>query len=113
MSTAPVRKTVQLPSRLSEKRLQAIRGNRPLPKTALGGEWLFRGAVVLLLSVITYSVGRATPLERCIEQRINQVVQSHNLKFRELSEAVRISETTKATNFCNGGNGRLNWNGNS
>ena len=113
MSTAPVRKTVQLPSRLSEKRLQAIRGNRPLPKTNRGGEWLFRGAVLLLLSVITYSVGRATPLERCIEQRINQVVQSHNLKFGELSEAVRISETTKATNFCNGGNGRLNWNGNS
>lgn len=69
--------------------------------------------MLLLLSVISYSVGRATPLERCIEQRINQVVQSHSLNFGELSEAIRISETTKATNFCNGGNGRLNWNGNS
>ena len=110
MSTAPVRKTVQLPSKPTDKRLHAVRGNRPVPQTVFRGEWLFRGAVLLLLSVITYSVGSATPLERCIEQRINQVVQSHNLKFSELSEAVRISEITKATNFCNGGNGRLNWN---
>ena len=80
-----------------------------MPRTAFSGEWLFRGAVLLLLALITYSVSRTTPLERCIEQRISQVVQGHNLNFSDLSEAVRISEMTKATNFCNGGNGRLNW----
>ena len=109
MTTAPVRKTVQLPSAQSEKRLKAIPGRRDRQLFVLSGEWLYRGTVLLLLAAITSLVSRPSALQRCIDQRIAQVLESHNLKSKDLSEAVRISETTKATNFCNGGNGQLNW----
>lgn len=65
--------------------------------------------MVLLLALITHAVAQPTAVERCIDQRLQQVLDSHQLKPSQLTAAVRVSEITKATNFCNGGNGRLNW----
>jgi hypothetical protein len=73
------------------------------------GELLYRSSVVLLLALITNAVSQPTAVERCIENRLQQVLDSHQLKPSQLTSALRVSEITKATNFCNGGNGRLNW----
>ena len=64
---------------------------------------------LLLLALITHAVGKPTAVERCIDDRLQQVLDSHQLKRSQLTASVRVSEVTKATNFCNGGNGRLNW----
>ena len=73
------------------------------------GELLYRSSVVLLLALITNAVSKPTAVERCIDSRLQQVLDSHQLKPSQLAASVRVSEVTKATNFCNGGNGRLNW----
>ena len=70
---------------------------------------IYRSAVLLLLALITHAVGQPTAVECCIDDRLQQVLHSHQLKPSQLTESVRVSEVTKATNFCNGGNGRLNW----
>tara|TARA_B100001173_G_scaffold97843_1_gene84632 strand:- start:118 stop:315 length:198 start_codon:yes stop_codon:yes gene_type:complete len=63
----------------------------------------------LLLALITQAVGNPTAVERCIDDRLQQVFNSHQLKPSQIAASVRVNEATKATNFCNGGNGRLNW----
>ena len=73
------------------------------------GRRIYRRAVLLLLALITHAVGKPTAVERCIDDRLQQVLDSHQLKRSQLTASVRVSEVTKATNFCNGGNGRLNW----
>ena len=73
------------------------------------GGLIYRSAVLLLLALITHAVGKPTAVERCIDDRMQQVLDSHQLKPSQLTASVRVSEVTKATNFCNGGNGRLNW----
>ena len=79
---------------------------RPVPDLA---QWLYRGTVVVLLGLIAHAIAKPTAVERCIDRRYQQVLDSHQLKPSQLTASVRVSEVTKATNFCNGGNGRLNW----
>jgi hypothetical protein len=37
------------------------------------------------------------------------VLESHQLTDQQITEAIRTSEFNKATNFCSGGTGRMNW----
>ncbi len=98
------------PSLPIDRRLRAVPTTRPSnPRPQRWGGLLYRSSVVLLLALITHAVAQPTAVERCIDQRLQQVLDSHQLKPSQLTAAVRVSEITKATNFCNGGNGRLNW----
>ena len=93
------------------RRLRALpaRTDRPNSRPLRWGGLIYRSAVLLLLALITHAVGQPTAVERCIDDRLQQVLDSYQLKPSQLTASVRISEVTKATNFCNGGNGRLNW----
>jgi hypothetical protein len=79
---------------------------RPVPDLA---QWLYRGTVVVLLGLIAHAIAKPTAVERCIDRRYQQVLDSHQLKEGQITEAIRISERNKATNFCHGGSGRQNW----
>ena len=70
---------------------------------------MYRSAVLLLLALVTHAVGQPTAVECCIDDRLQQVLHSHQPKPSQLTASVRVSEVTKAANFCNGGNGQLNW----
>ncbi len=48
-------------------------------------------------------------LERCVDQRYRQVLHGHRLSDGQIRDDVRVSERNKATNYCNGGTGQLNW----
>ena len=79
---------------------------RPVPDLA---QWLYRWTVVVLLGLIAHAIAKPTAVERCIDRRYQQVLDSHQLKEGQITEAIRISERNKATNFCHGGSGRQNW----
>jgi hypothetical protein len=79
---------------------------QPVPDLA---QWLYRGTVVVLLGLIAHAIAKPTAVERCIDRRYQQVLDSHQLKEGQITEAIRISERNKATNFCHGGSGRQNW----
>lgn len=79
---------------------------RPVPDLA---QWLYRGTVVVLLGLIAHAIAKPTAVERCIDRRYQQVLDSHQLKEGQITEAIRISERNKATNFCHGGSGRQHW----
>ena len=79
---------------------------RPGPDLA---QWLYRGTVVVLLGLIAHAIAKPRAVERCIDRRYQQVLDSHQLKEGQITEAIRISERNKATNFCHGGSGRQNW----
>ena len=99
------------PSLPKDRRLRAL-PTTPQPSHERPLRWgalVDRSSVVLLLALVTNAVSKPTAVERCIDNRLQQVLDSHQLKQSQLTAAVRISEITKATNFCNGGNGRLNW----
>ena len=99
MTTAPLRR--------STRPLRAIpKPERPAPDVPL---WLYRGAVLVLLGLIAHAIAKPTAVERCIDRRYQQVLDSHQLKDGQITEAIRISERNKATNFCHGGSGRQNW----
>ena len=72
------------------------------------GRRIYRRAVLLLLALITHAVGKPTAVERCIQDSLQLVLDSHQLKPSQLTASVLVSEVTKATNFWNGGKGRLN-----
>ena len=99
------------PSLPVNQRLRALptKTGRHNSRPSRWGGLIYRSAVLLLLALITHAVGKPTAVERCIDDRMQQVLDSHQLKPSQLTASVRVSEVTKATNFCNGGNGRLNW----
>ena len=65
--------------------------------------------MVVLLGLIAHAIAKPTAVERCIDRRYQQVLDSHQLKEGQITEAIRISERNKATNYCNGGTGQLHW----
>ena len=58
---------------------------------------------------IAYIVSLPNALERCVEQRYQQVLRGHRLSDGQIRDDVRVSERNKATNYCNGGTGQLHW----
>ena len=62
-----------------------------------------------MLGLIAYAVAKPTALDRCIRSRYQQVFDSHQLSDNQITTQIRQSEFNKATNFCNGGTGRLSW----
>ena len=104
MSTAPVRRP--------ERRLNAVPSPRQRPSASgrrLTPELIYRGAVLVMLGLIVHAVSKPSALDRCIQHRYQQVLDSHQLTDQQITAAIRISEFNKATNFCNGGNGRMQW----
>ena len=99
------------PSLPIDQRLRALptKARRPKSSPSRWGGLIYRSGVLVFLALITHAVGQPTAVERCIDDRLQQVLDSHQLKPSQLTASVRVSEVTKATNFCNGGNGRLNW----
>ena len=93
------------------QRLRALptKTGRPNSRPSRWGGLIYRSAVLLLLALITHVLDTPKAVERCINDRLQQVLDSHQLKPSQLLASVRVSEATKATNFCIGGNGRLNW----
>ena len=86
-----------------------MKARRPKSSPSHWGGLIYRSGVLLFLGLITHAVAQPTAVERCIEDRLQQVLDSYQLKPSQLTGSIRVSEVTKATNFCNGGNGRLNW----
>ena len=68
---------------------------------------VYRG-LVQTLGLIAHAVAKPTALDRCIQNH-QQVLESHQLTDQQITQAIRTSEFNKATNFCNGGTGRMNW----
>ena len=95
------------PVRRPERRLRAVPA--PTPAGRQPWTWLYRGGVLILLSLIAYNVAKPDWLERCVEQRYRQVLSSHRLSDGQIRQDVRVSERNKATNYCNGGPGQLHW----
>ena len=99
MTTAPLRR--------STRPLRAVpKPERSVPDLPL---WVYRGSVLVLLGLIAHAIAKPTAVERCIDRRYQQVLDSHQLRDGQITEAIRISELNKATNFCHGGSGRQNW----
>ena len=65
--------------------------------------------MLILLGLITYNVAQPDELERCIEQRYQQVLRGHLLSDGQIRDDVRVSERNQATNYFNGGTGQLHW----
>ena len=101
MSTATVR-------RHEQRQLTAV--PNPHQKTRLQPDLLYKGLVLVLLGFIANGVAKPSALDRCIRNRYQQVLESHQLTDEQITKAIRTSEFNKATNFCNGGSGRLSWN---
>ena len=99
MSTAPVRRP--------ERRLRAV----PSQQTAIRirPEVIYRGLVLVMLGLIAHAVAKPSALDRCIRSRYQQVLDSHQLTDQQITADIRKNEFNKATNFCNGGTGRLSW----
>ena len=95
------------PVRRPERRLRAVPA--PTPARRQPWTWLYRGGVLILLSLIAYYVVQPDGLERCVEQRYRQVLSGHRLSDGQIRQDVRVSERNKATNYCNGGTGQLHW----
>ena len=95
------------PVRRPERRLRAV----PAPTQADRPIWssLYRAGVLILLGLIAYTVAQPDGLERCVEQRYQQVLRGHRLSDGQIRDDVRVSERNKATNYCNGGTGQLHW----
>ncbi len=70
---------------------------------------VYRALVLVTLGLIAHAVAKPTALDRCIRNRYQQVLESHQLTDQQITKAIRTSEFNKATNFCNGGTGRMNW----
>jgi len=45
----------------------------------------------------------------CIQRLYEQVLSSHELDPQKILPDMRISESNKATNYCNSGTGQLHW----
>ena len=95
------------PVRRPERRLRAVPA--PIPAGHKPWTWLYRGGVLILLSLIAHNVAQPDGLERCVEQRYRQVLSGHRLSDGQIRQDVRVSERNKATNYCNGGTGQLHW----
>ena len=95
------------PVRRPERRLRAVPA--PTPAGRQPWTWLYRGGVLILLSLIAYNVAKPDGLERCVEQRYRQVLSGHRLSDGQIRQDVRVSERNKATTYCNGGTGQLHW----
>ena len=95
------------PVRRPERRLRAVPA--PTPAGRQPWTWLYRGGVLILLSLIAYNIAQPDGLERCVEQRYRQVLSGHRLNDGQIRQDVRVSERNKATNYCNGGTGQLHW----
>ena len=95
------------PVRRPERRLRAVPASTPAGRQPW--TWLYRGGVLILLSLIAYNVAKPDGLERCVEQRYRQVLSGHRLSDGQIRQDVRVSERNKATNYCNGGTGQLHW----
>ena len=95
------------PVRRPERRLRAVPS--PTPAGRQPWTWLYRGGVLILLSLIAYNVVQPDGLERCVEKRYRQVLSGHRLSDGQIRQDVRVSERNKATNYCNGGTGQLHW----
>ena len=80
-----------------------------MPTLRTEWSWLYRGGVLILLGLIAYTVAQPDGLERCVEQRYQQVLRGHRLSDGQIRDDVRVSERNKATNYCNGGTGQLHW----
>ena len=93
------------PVRRPERRLRAVPA--PTPAGRQPWTWLYRGGVLILLSLIAYNVAKPDGLERCVEQRYRQVLSGHRLSDGQIRQDVRVSERNKATNYGNGGTGKL------
>ena len=65
--------------------------------------------MLVILGLIAHAVAKPTALDRCIRSRYQQVLDSHQLSDAQITKQIRQSEFNKATNFCNGGTGRLSW----
>ena len=76
---------------------------------AISPDLIYRTLLLLMLGFIAHALAKPSSLDRCIRDRYDQVLESHQLTDQQITPAIRTSEFTKATNFCNGGNGRLNW----
>ncbi|MEC8213559.1 MAG: hypothetical protein VX069_00630 [Cyanobacteriota bacterium] len=99
MSTAPVRRP--------ERRLRAVPSQHT--STRITPVFVYRGLVLVMLGLIAHAVAKPTALDRCIRSRYQQVLDSHQLSDNQITTQIRQSEFNKATNFCNGGTGRLSW----
>ena len=95
------------PVRRPERRLRAVPA--PTPAGRQPWTWLYRGGVLILLSLIAYNVAKPDGLERCVEQRYRQVLSGHRLSDGQIRQDVRVSERNKATNYSNGSTGQLHW----
>ena len=95
------------PARRPERRLRAVPATPNKPRSI--STWLFQGSGLFLLSLIAYGMARPSAVDRCIQRRYEQVLSSHGLDPQQIQPDVRISETNKATNYCNGGTGQLHW----
>ena len=95
------------PVRRPERRLRAVPA--PTPAGRQPWTWLYRGGVLILLSLSAYNGAKPDGLERCVEQRYRQVLSGHRLSDGQIRQDVRVSERNKATNYCNGGTGQLHW----
>ena len=60
-----------------------------------------------MLSLIVYNVVKLEGLERCVEQRYRQILSGYRLSNGQIRQDVRVSERNKATNYGNGGTGKL------
>ena len=65
--------------------------------------------MLVILGLIAHAVAKPTALDRCIRSRYQQVLDSHQLSDAQITKQIRQSEFNKATNFCNGGTGRMSW----
>ena len=94
-----------------DQRLRALptKTRRPNSRPSRWGGLIYRSAVLLLLALITHAVSKPTAVELRIDDSLQELLESYQLKPSQFKTSVRVSEVTKATNFYNGGNGRLNW----
>ena len=99
VSTAPVRR--------HERRLRAVPSQHT--NIRITPELIYRGLVLVILGLIAHAVAKPSALDRCIRSRYQQVLDSHQLSDHQITKEIRQSEFNKATNFCNGGSGRLSW----
>ena len=97
-------------ARRPERRLSALPSKRtPDQSFRIQPEHVFKGLVLVMLGLIAHAVAKPSALDRCIRSRYQQVLESHQLTDQQITEAIRTSEFNKATNFCSGGTGRMNW----
>ena len=97
-------------ARRPERRLTAVPIQRTKqPAFRVQPELIYRGLVLVMLGLIAHALAKPSALDRCISSRYEQVLESHQLTDQQITEAIRTSEFNKATNFCSGGTGRMNW----